>query len=282
MYYELIKGDWVVDNTQMLQESKNAVDTSQAATTPPRNLYLPEFLKIVPPDWMVAKKFVAKTLSSICEKQPIAAVYKLGDYTSALAVTILGADDQHGLVMQPIDQTSLVDFIDSNCLLVLCDDNGKYQFLIQQIRLLDGMMLAPLPNDIMKISRREDFRVQGPVDANFKLILHLGAGQELETKVINISQNGVLIDIRKTALQPEVGRIWFDAYFERLKSKSGKFNLMVKNIMPSAAIDRIRCGCLLQEPSKKTLTDFHSTCQAISDSRASGTLNRWYQDVDWI
>jgi len=246
------------------------------------NLFLPEFLKNAPADWVISKKFAAKTISHICEKQPIAAVYKVGDYKNALAVTILSADDQKGLVMQPIENSSLVNLIDANCLVVICDDHGKYEFMINQIRVADGILLSPLPNEVMKIQRREDFRVQGPVDENFKLVLHLGAGQEFETKVINISPKGVLLDMRKGVIEPEVGRIWFNAYFERLKSSSGSFNLMVKTISPGAAIDRIRCGCLLQDPSKKTLKDFQSTCQAIGDSRSAGTLNRWYQDVNWI
>jgi len=112
--------------------------------------------------------------------------------------------------------------------------------------------------------------------------LHLGAGQELETKVINISQKGVLIDMRKSAIKPEIGRVWFNAYFERLKSKSKTFTLMVKTIVPGAAIDRIRCGCLLQDPTQKNLKDFENTCHAISDSRAAGTLNHWHQNVNWI
>jgi len=247
-----------------------------------QNLYFPEFLKNVPPDWMIANKFVEKTILNICERQPIAALYKLGDYTNALLVTILSADNQKGLLIQPIEKTSLVDLIDSNCLLVHCDDNGKHQFMIHQIRVVDGILITPLPNEVMKIQRREDFRVKGPVDDNFKLILHLGAGQEFETKVINISPRGVLLDMRKGVIEPQVGRIWFNTYFERLKSTSVTFTLVVKTILPGAAIDRIRCGCLLQDPSKKTLKDFQSTCQAIGDNRAAGTLNRWYQDVNWI
>jgi len=246
------------------------------------NIFSPELLKKVPADWVIANKFVAKTISHIYEKQPVAAIYIVGDYTSSLPVSILGVNEQQGLIMQPIQRANLLAFVDSSCLAVLCDEHGKYQFIINQISIVDGDIQAPLPNEIIKIQRREDFRIQAPFDEDFKLILHLGAGQELETKVINISQKGVLIDMRKSAIEPEIGRVWFNAYFERLKSKSKTFTLMVKTIVPGAAIDRIRCGCLLQDPTQKNLKDFGNTCHAISDSRAAGTLNHWHQNVNWI
>jgi hypothetical protein len=246
------------------------------------NIFTPEFFKNIPADWMTTKKFVGRTITHIYEKQPIAAVYKLGDYANPLPVAIVSADDKQGLVMQPIEKTSLVAFIDSNCLVVLCDDHGKYQFMINQVSVANGTLHALLPNEVMKIQRREDFRVQGPADENFKLVLHLGAGQEFETKIMNISEKGVLLDMRKGVIEPELGRVWYNAYFERLKSKSGPFTLVVKTISPGAAIDRIRCGCVLENPNAKTHKDFESTCHAISNSRASGTLNRWYQDVNWI
>jgi len=246
------------------------------------NIFLPELIKSPPLDWMITKKFVGRTIRHAYEKQPIAAVYLVNDFSKSLTVEIISADDQQGLVMRPIEKESLVPYIDANCLVVFCDDHGKHQFLIHQIRVIDGHLQAPLPNDVMKIQRRENFRVQGPADENFKLILHLGAGQELETRVINISQKGVLLDMRKGVIEPELGRMWFNAYFERLKSSSDTFTLVVKTISPGAAIDRIRCGCLLQDPTKKNLKDFESTCSGINDSRVSGTLNRWYQQVNWI
>ena len=246
------------------------------------NIFSPELIKSPQADWMIPKKYVGRAITHIYEKQSKATIYLVIDFSKPLPVEIVSANDQQGLLMRPIDKASLVPYIDASCIVVLCDEHGKHQFLVNQIRVMDGLLQAPLPNEMMKIQRREDFRVQGPADENFKLILHLGAGQELETKVVNISRKGILIDMRKGVIEPEIGRVWFNAYFERLKSSSESFTLEVKRISQGAAIDRIRCGCVLQDPTKGNLKDFESTCDAINDSRASGTLNRWHHEVSWI
>ena len=245
-------------------------------------IFPPEMLKQIPAEWHIAKRFVAKAISRIIEKQPVAAVYAPNDFGKPLPVTILSADDQNGIVMQPLKKESLVSFIDSNRLVVLVDDNGKNQFVISQIMLKDGNLVAPIPNEMIKIQRRDGFRVAAPADEDFKLVLNLGAGQELETKVMNISMKGILLDMRQGVIAPEVGRVWYGAYFERLKSKSNTFTLVVKNIVPGAQLDRIRCGCILENPSKQTVHDFETTRNEIESARTGGTLNRWFHDVSWI
>jgi len=245
-------------------------------------IFPPEMVKQIPADWHVAKRFIAKAIARIIEKQPVAAVYALNDFSHPLPVTILSADDQNGIVMQPLKKESLVSYIDSNRLVVLVDDNGKNQFVISQIMLKDGNLVAPIPNEMIKIQRRDGFRVVAPVDEDFKLVLNLGAGQELETKVMNISFKGILLDMRQGVITPELGRVWYGAYFERLKSKSNTFTLVVKNIVPGAQLDRIRCGCILENPSKQTVYDFETTRNEIESARTVGTLNHWFHDVSWI
>ncbi len=245
-------------------------------------IFPPEIVQQIPNDWHIAKRFISKAITRIIEKQAVAAIYALDDFGHPLPVTILSADDRNGIVMQPLKKESMVSFIDSNRLVVLCDENGKNQFLISQIMVKDGHLVAPIPEEMIKIQKRHGFRVMAPVDDDLKLVLNLGAGQELETKVINISFQGILIDMRQGVIAPEVGRIWYNAYFERLKSKSTLFTLMVKNIVPGAQLDRIRCGCMLESPTKQNLHDFESTHHAMEEARTAGTLNHWYQDVSWI
>ena len=65
-------------------------------------IFPPEMVKQIPADWHVAKRFIAKAIARIIEKQPVAAVYALNDFSHPLPVTILSADDQNGIVMQPL------------------------------------------------------------------------------------------------------------------------------------------------------------------------------------
>ena len=177
--------------------------------------FQPEFLKEAPSDWNVSKKYVLKTIERIKDKQAKAAIYKVNEYSNPIEVVINGFDGQNNLIMKPIEDLGLVHLIDSNCVVVLCDGFAKNQFLVSNLRISDGLVIAPLPNELVKIQRRGGARELAPVDGNLKLVLHLGAGQELETKLINIGPRGVQIDFRKTALELILGRIWFNSYIER-------------------------------------------------------------------
>jgi len=245
-------------------------------------IFQPEFLKEVPSDWNVSKKYVLKAIERIKDKQARAAIYKVNEYGNPIEVVINGFDGQNNLIMKPIENLGLVRLIDSNCVVVLCDGFAKNQFLVSNLRINDGLVIAPLPNELVKIQRRDGARELAPVDGNLKLVLHLGAGQELESKLINIGPRGVQIDFRKTALEPILGRMWFSSYLERGSSKSKSFTLEVRHISKGADIDRVRCGCVLIDPTKENLLDFKSTCAAIADSRAAGTPNNWYKKTRWI
>jgi hypothetical protein len=134
---------------------------------------------------------------------------------------------------------------------------------------------------LILIQRRKEFRTPGPADEDLSFVLCLGAGQELLTKVIDISDHGILLDIRLGATEVEVGRYWHSGYFERLKSRSTTIDLLIKNVRPGAAMDRIRAGCELYEPTKLALKEFESTRSAIENARVQGRLNRWHLGASW-
>jgi hypothetical protein len=52
-------------------------------------------------------------------------------------------------------------------------------------------------------------------------------------------------------------------------------------VRPGKALDRIRAGCELYNPSKNALKDFESTRNAIENARVQGRLNRWYAAASW-
>jgi hypothetical protein len=167
-------------------------------------------------------------------------------------------------------------------ILVLCGDSGKMQFLASNLKLNDeGNLLCPLPTDLILIQRRKEFRTLGPADDDLNFVLCLGAGQELLTKVIDISDHGILLDLRLGATEVEIGRYWHSGYFERLRSRSTTIDLEIKNVRPGADIDRIRAGCELYEPKKQALKEFESTRSAIENARVQSRLNRWYLGASW-
>ena len=142
-------------------------------------------------------------------------------------------------------------------------------------------LIAAIPNELILIQRRKNFRTLAPPDEDFNFVLSLGAGQELLTKVIDISAGGILLDIRLEATQVDIGRYWHSCYFERLKSRSGPIDLQIKNNRPGALLDRIRVGCELYEPNTRVLKEMESTRSAIENARVASKLNRWYLNASW-
>lgn len=248
------------------------------------NIFPPETLNNIDPKFHVDARLIGKTLEREFHKQPLAALYALDNMNSGLPVTVLGFA-QGGILIKPEIKPSagLSSLVGSQRILVLCGDGGKLQFMASNLKVTDeGNLICPMPADLMLIQRRKDFRTPAPaVDEDFNFILCLGAGQELLTKVIDISDNGILLDIRLGATEVEVGRYWHSGYFERLKSRSGPIDLQVKNVRPGAAMDRIRAGCELYEPKKLVFKEFESTRSAIENARVQGHLNRWYLGASW-
>jgi hypothetical protein len=188
------------------------------------------------------------------------------------------------LVMKPETKPEggFTSLIGGQRIVVMCGESGKMQFLAANLRLNEeGNLVCPLPADLILIQRRKEFRTLGPADDDLNFVLCLGAGQELLTKVIDISDHGILLDIRLGATEVEVGRYWHSGYFERLRSRSTTIDLVIKNVRPGADIDRIRAGCELYEPKKQTLKEFESTRSAIENARVQGRLNRWYLGASW-
>ena len=99
--------------------------------------------------------------------------------------------------------------------------------------------------------------------------------------MIDISDHGILLDLRLGATEVEIGRYWHSGYFERLRSRSTTIDLEIKNVRPGADIDRIRAGCELYEPKKQALKEFESTRSAIENARVQSRLNRWYLGASW-
>jgi len=247
------------------------------------NIFPPEGLKSIDPRFHIEPRAVAKTIERELHKIPLAGLYSIDGNGAAIPVSLLGIH-QGLLVMKPEikPEGGFTSLIGGQRIVVLCTDSGKMQFLASNLKLNDeGNLLCPLPADLILIQRRKEFRTLGPADDDLNFVLCLGAGQELLTKVIDISDHGILLDLRLGATEVEIGRYWHSGYFERLRSRSTTIDLEIKNVRPGADIDRIRAGCELYEPKKQALKEFESTRSAIENARVQSRLNRWYLGASW-
>ncbi|QKM64272.1 hypothetical protein DCO17_02900 [Polynucleobacter tropicus] len=247
------------------------------------NIFPPEGLQSIEPKFHVDTRLIQKTIERELHKKPLAGLYPIDGVGSAIPVSLL--DVAKGLlVMKPETKPEggFTSLIGGQRIVVMCGESGKMQFLATNLRLNEeGNLVCPMPADLILIQRRKEFRTLGPADDDLNFVLCLGAGQELLTKVIDISDHGILLDIRLGATEVEVGRYWHSGYFERLRSRSTTIDLVIKNVRPGADIDRIRAGCELYEPKKQTLKEFESTRSAIENARVQGRLNRWYLGASW-
>ena len=247
------------------------------------NIYPPEMLQNIEPKFHVEARAIAKTIERELHKKPLAGLFTLDGSARELPVTLL--DIAQGLLLMKPEikpEGGLSSLVGGQRLAVLSGDSGKMQFLANNLKLTeDGNISCPLPADLILVQRRKEFRTLGPGDEDLSFVLCLGAGQELLTKVIDISAHGVLLDLRLGATEVEAGRYWHSGYFERLKSRSTTIDLVIKNVRPGAAIDRVRAGCELYEPNQLVLKQLESTRSAIENARVQGRLNRWYLGASW-
>ena len=244
------------------------------------NIYPPETPIAIDPSWKIDSRFIGKTIEREGERQPYG-----GFYPSAtdlgVPMELLRVDPAQGLMFK-LHGGSVAEFIGSEPMAVICGPNGKMQFKAQIVKANEkGELIAAIPNELILIQRRKNFRTLAPPDEDFNFVLSLGAGQELLTKVIDISAGGILLDIRLEATQVDIGRYWHSCYFERLKSRSGPIDLQIKNNRPGALLDRIRVGCELYEPNTRVLKEMESTRSAIENARVALKLNRWYLNASW-
>jgi len=247
------------------------------------NIHPPEPLTNIKPSFHVEPRAIAKTIERELFRKPLAVLFALDGSTRELPVSLL--EIKQGLIVMKPEikpEGGLTSLVGGQRVVVLCGESGKMQFLALHLKLTeDGNITCPLPSDLILIQRRKEFRTLGPADEDLFFVLCLGAGQELLTKVIDISAHGVLLDIRLGATEVDVGRYWHSGYFERLKSRSTTIDLQIKNVRPGAAMDRIRAGCELYEPNKLVLKEFESTRSAIENARVQGRLNRWHLGASW-
>jgi hypothetical protein len=165
---------------------------------------------------------------------------------------------------------------------VYSSDNGMYQFS-SHVNSIDekGIINLSIPIELNLYQRRDNQRVELPSDGSFKLIIGLSLGQELMTHVIDGSSNGICLEIRSPNINLLQGSCWYGCYFERLRSRSPKFNLCIMHKEMLADQGIIQVGCELHNPTLLAASVFANMISVINNFKLRDNSKQWYVDLSW-
>jgi len=246
-------------------------------------IYQPEPGEI-DPKYSLDRRFLFKNLEKFFSPGPISAIFNTQSaQLIPVSLESLNAKTGFKFKLEEMPKNGLDSFWSDLCIFVSGLDVGKLQFSVQGLRASDsGLLSCAIPEQAQLIQRREDFRVPAPPDRAFKALIYFSVGKEMIADIVDISDKGIQLDIRRSATELEVGKLWTECSLERLQARSSKFDLIIRNIRPSLTEEsRIRVGCELFQPTRLNLNEFLSTRNAIQSSRVDRRINYWYQDASW-
>ena len=246
-------------------------------------IYQPD-LGEIDPKYNLDSRFLFKNLEKFFSPGPVSAIFNTQS-SQLIPVSVDSLDAKTGFKfkLEEMSKNELHSFWSDPCIFVSGLEVGKLQFSVQGLRALDnGLLSCAIPKEAQLIQRREDFRVPAPPDRAFKALIYFSVGKEMISDIVDISDKGIQLDIRRSATELEVGKVWSGCSLERLQARTSKFDLIIRNIRPSLIEEsRIRVGCELYEPTRLNLNEFLSTRTAIQSSRVDRRINYWYQDASW-
>jgi hypothetical protein len=238
----------------------------------------------IEPKYNLDSRFLYKNLEKFFSPGPVSAIFNTKT-SQLLAVSVDSLDEKTGFKfkVEEVSKNGVQSTLKDPCIFVAGLEVGKLQFSMLRLRALDnGLLGCEIPKEAALIQRREDFRVSSPPDRAFKALIYFTVGKEMIADIIDISDEGIQLDIRLGAAELEIGRVWVGCSLERLQARSSKFDLVIRSIRPSLTEEsRIRIGCELHQPTRLNLNEFASTRAAIQSSRVNRRINYWYQDVSW-
>ncbi|QWD64680.1 flagellar brake protein [Polynucleobacter sp. MWH-UH2A] len=229
-------------------------------------------------------RFIFKNLERMLSPGPVSAVFNVKT-SGNFPVSVQSLDSKAGIkfkVEEPV-KNGVGTVIGGLCYFVAGLEGGKLQFPLAGLRSAEsGGLTCDIPKTMSLIQRREDFRVKAPPDRAFKALIFFAVGKEMIGDIVDVSDNGLQLDLRLGATDMKIGTIWTNCSLERLTAKTAKFDLIIRNVRPSPSeASRIRVGCELHQPTKLNLNEFLSTRSAIQSARLNRRINYWYQDVSW-
>ena len=246
-------------------------------------IYPPESCKINANYW-VDPRFIHKNLERFFEEERICGLFKSSSDKEGIGISII-AVEPNGLRLKLIlSSDGTLPRVGSTYTLVTFVDSGKVQFEVKNIRITqNNSYTCDLPEKMAVIQRRKGFRTPGPgnFDRDFKLLIYFAQGKEMIGQIIDISEDGLQLDLRLDAAEMSVGTIWSRCSFECLKIRSEPFDLVIRNTRLSHEASRIRVGCQLLNPTQLNRNEFESTRNAIHTARIQHRLKFWFLNASW-
>ena len=238
----------------------------------------------IDPKFQMDTRFLYKNLEKIFTSSPVSAIFNTKT-SEMFPVNVEEMNARTGIKfkIEEMPVNGIQSFLSNPCVFVAGIENGKLQFSLGNLRSVGAASLAcDIPGNAALIQRREDFRVPAPPDRAFKALIFFSIGKEMIADIVDISDQGMQLDLRLGATEMEVGTIWTNCTLERLKARTAPFDLIIQNIRPRPTEpSRIRVGVRLHQPTKLNLIEFVSTRTAIQSSRLNRRINYWYQDTSW-
>lgn len=246
-------------------------------------IYPPESIEINPNYW-VDPKFIYKNLTRFFEEERICGLFKSSTAIQGISISILAVEPDR-LLLKPLPTSDgIKPNLHNTYTLVTFVDGGKVQFDIKNIRAIqESSYNCDLPEKMAVIQRRKSFRTPGPgnFDPDFKLLIYFSQGKEMIAQIVDISEDGLQLDLRSDATDMAPNTIWSRCSFERLKIRSEPFDLIIRNTRVSHEVSRVRVGCQLLNPTQLNCNEFESTRNAIHTARVQRRLKVWFQNASW-
>jgi hypothetical protein len=246
-------------------------------------IYPPESSEISPNYW-IDPRFIYKNLERFFEEERICGLFKSPTDKEGIGISVLAVEPNCLRLKAIPSSDGSLPRVGSTYTLVTFVDGGKVQFDVKNIRATqENSYACDLPEKMAVIQRRKGFRTPGPgnFDRDFKLLIYFAQGKEMIAQVVDISEDGLQLDLRLDATEMTVGTIWSRCSFERLKIRSEPFDLVIRNTRLSHESSRIRVGCQLLNPTQLNRNEFESTRNAIHTARVQRRLKFWFLNASW-
>ena len=154
-----------------------------------------------------------------------------------------GTDEESCRLALKAERLNVVGFLDQVRIQFVCEGLGKILF-----RQHDAV-LAPLPEALLRLQKRESYRINIPISAPLKCVIPLPAGDRprLELILQDISCGGMAVIDHRSNINFQVGDIYQDCLVPLPEIGTARVNLKVQHVSESGCGDgprhqRARCA----------------------------------------
>lgn len=198
-------------------------------------------------------KEIQLTLHAITQKKPVTALYFDNEQRFFKSILLAVTEQGMWLDVGPSEDDNSLILNSGNITFVTIHQNAKVQFTCHQPLMATyashPAFYFPLPEHILRIQRREYFRLGTLADEPLKCIIPPApekSAQPHEITILNISMGGIALICKENGVKLETGEIYPDCQIELPGIGTLLATIQVKNLFdvtsPSGAVTR-HAGC---------------------------------------